>query len=128
MAALGIGAGMANADPPGPPPLPAEPGPSTPPWGPGSLLPQLLGPGSPLPELLGPGSPLPELVGPGSPVPEPLGPGFVADPAVGTLMGQVDSSSGLGALGSISTDVIPFGGGAARAVRSTIQTRDEAAE
>src|SRR5262249_50873756 len=89
MAALGICAGMAHADPPAPPPLPEEPGPSAPPWRTGSLLPQLLGPGSPLPEpwgpgspvpellpeLLGPGSPVPELLGPGSPVPQPLGPG-----------------------------------------------------
>jgi hypothetical protein len=44
MAALGIGAGVAHADPPAPPPLPGEPGPSAAPLGPGSPVPELLGP------------------------------------------------------------------------------------
>ena len=74
-AALGIGAGVAHADPAAPPPLPGEPGLSAPPWEAGSLLPALLGPGSPLPELLAPGSPAHEMLGPGSPLPELLGPG-----------------------------------------------------
>lgn len=73
--ALGSGDGVAQADPPAPPPLPGQPVLSAPPSEADSLLPALLGPGSPLPELLSPDSPAHDMFGPGSPLPEMFGPG-----------------------------------------------------